>query len=540
MARLKTQGKVIIGAGIVLFGMTIAYFTGLLEPKNGTANNESVVVSSEASIEQPVGTNENPLKVSIVSFHGYAPALVANGNSLTTTSQSIFGRLGVNVEFVIQDDIPTLSTIFEANTAHCAWRTSDFWAQEQPNLRNSGHDGRAIMVVDNTQGADAVIARDPSIRRIEDLVGKRVALLQYTPSHGMLLDAIDNSSLSARAKAQIQMVFINVDEGTAGVRAAFESGQVDAAVLWDPDLALALRTSGSHVVYSTQVATNLIYDIIVCDSRVLNNQANHAAIQSFVSGWFAGVAQAESNKETAVSALVQTEEFFQLLSRERGNAFITSLFDNLVWTGLDDNLRILGLVGGTNYYESVYRRFDRIYRAAGTLANPNSPVIPPAESFDYRFVTALSAEHPEARTSAQAPQFTFSAEAAAQAETQTPVLTRPVMIPFESGMSDITREARDVIDTELAPLLDTLGSAYFEVSGNTDSTGTAAINNALSLQRANSVVSYLVSQWNFPRERFVIKGNGSRLPLCNEASPETTLAECRARNRATRIAVLRR
>ena len=108
--------------------------------------------------EGPLGSADNPLKVSIVSFHGYAPAIVANGNSLTTRDNSIFANNNVNVEFIIQDDIPTLSTIFESDTAHCAWRTSDFWAQEQPNLRNAGLDAKAIMVVDNTQGADAIIA----------------------------------------------------------------------------------------------------------------------------------------------------------------------------------------------------------------------------------------------------------------------------------------------------------------------------------------------------------------------------------------------
>ncbi len=37
-----------------------------------------------------LGSAGNPLKVSIVSFHGYAPALVANGNSLTTKPGSLF------------------------------------------------------------------------------------------------------------------------------------------------------------------------------------------------------------------------------------------------------------------------------------------------------------------------------------------------------------------------------------------------------------------------------------------------------------------
>src|SRR5690606_10450188 len=146
-----------------------------------------------------------------------------------------FAKEGVSVELIIQDDIPTLTTSFESGTAHCAWRTSDFWAQAQPNLRNSGHDGRAGVIVDNTQGGDAIIARDPSIQKVEDLAGKSIALLQYTPSDGMTIDAIDNSSLTARKKQSVRYVYINAEEGTAGVRAALESGNVDAAALWDPD-----------------------------------------------------------------------------------------------------------------------------------------------------------------------------------------------------------------------------------------------------------------------------------------------------------------
>ena len=54
----------------------------------------------------------------------------------------------------------------------------------------AGTHGRAIMIVDNTQGADAVITRDPKVKSIEDLVGKSTGLLQFTPSHGMFMDAV--------------------------------------------------------------------------------------------------------------------------------------------------------------------------------------------------------------------------------------------------------------------------------------------------------------------------------------------------------------
>ncbi len=496
-----------------------------------------------------VGTPGNPLKVSIVSFHGYAPALVANGKSLTTQPGSLMAQNGANVEFVIQDNIPALSEVFESGVAHCAWRTSDFWAQEQPNLRNAQLDARAIMVVDNTQGGDAIIASDPAIRRVEDLVGKKIALLQYTPSHGMTIDAIENSSLTARQKSQIQYVYINPDEQLAGVRAALESGSADAAVLWDPDLSLALQgISGAHVIYSTRIATNLIYDVIVCDKRVLDVPANDAGIQAFVKGWMAGVPVSRANHDEAVDALVQTEPFFAELARAEGNDFIKGLFSNLVWTGLEDNVRILGMAGGTNHYERVYRRFDGIYRAAGSLANPNSAVINPQESFEYKYIRSMFDAAPQARAVAQQPQFEFTTAGrdeiatAVEAETDIPVVTRPVTVNFATGSAELNERSKRTINDEMVPLIESHGSAYFEVSGNTDSVGSRRANMTLSEQRAQGVVDYLVQQWEFPAERFIITGNGPTKPLCDERAPDEGLSEdeCRARNRTTRVAVLQR
>lgn len=546
-AKLTPAAKIIITVAVLAVFGAATWHLGVKDMlsddvADGTDRSDSDEKGTSSG--DAIGTDDQPLKVSIVSFHGYAPALVANGSSLTTEPGSIFANEGLSVEFVIQDDIPTLATIFESGAAHCAWRTSDFWAQEQPNLRNNKLDARAVMVVDNTQGADAIITRDPSIRKVEDLVGKKVALLQYTPSHGMIIDAVENSSLTARQRTKIDYVFINADEGTAGVRAAFEGGQVDAAVLWDPDLSLALeKVSGSRVIYSTRTATNLVYDVIVCDKRVLDKSSQRDAVQKLVNGWMAGVEKAEADHDGAVKALVDTEEFFKLLEKEQGASFIKDLFKNLRWTGLEENARILGMAGGTNHYERVYKRFDVIYRAAGALANPNSPVVNPSDSFDYRFIKDALGKAPGQVEEAKKPEFTFdeTSATAAQKKADT-LLTKPVTVNFASGSAELSKRSQKTIDEDMVPLIESNGAAYFEVSGNTDSTGSKATNMRLSTERADSVVEYLASQWEFPKERFVVVGNGPNKPLCNEKTPDEglDLDGCRARNRATRVAVLRR
>lgn len=510
------------------------------EPAKGGAALPAPVVT----VGGRLGGAGNPLRVSLVSFHGYAPALVANGNSLKTQPGSIYAKLGVNIEFVINDDIPTLTTLFESKAAQCAWRTSDFWAQEQPNLRNSGHDARAMLIVDNTQGGDAVIVRDLAAQKIEDLAGKNVALLQYTPSHGMLIDAIENSSLTARAKKQVKTVFIKPEEGTAGVRAAFVAGSVDAAVLWDPDLSLALRdVKGSRVIYSTKTATNLIYDVMVCDQRELGKPENQETFQKFHDGWLEGVTASRANPDQAVEALIATKEYFKLLANKEGKPFVKGLFSNLVWTDLADNARILGLVGGVNHYERVYARFDEIYRAAGSLANPKSPVITPQESYDYRFVKAALQRNVKAQEAAARPTQTFSDQGRTTAMAAPAAVTKPVAVTFASGSAELSKRAQQVVDKEMVPFIENNGSAYFDLSGNTDSVGSAAANLALSQQRARAVADYLEKQWEIPRTRLRVSGNGSTRPLCDESNPaaaEMSLNECRALNRSTRLAVFAR
>jgi len=544
-----------LGVIIILAALASVAWNFFLKDKfnapTATPSNEAATAPAQSGGAQPVaaspaptggalGTSGNPLKVSIVSFHGYAPALIANGNSLKTTAGSIYARLGLNVEFVIHDDVPTMTTLFESKAAQCVWRTSDFWAQEQPNLRNSGHDAKAIVLVDNTRGADAIISADPAIKRVEDLAGKKVALVQFTPSHGLLIDAVENSSLTARARQTVQTVFIKPEEGTAGVRAALVAGNVDAAVLWDPDLSLALREAKANVIYSTKAASNLIFDLMACDSRELDKPQNEEVFQKFVDGWMEGVGVAKGDPDRAMEALIATEELFRVLAAKEGKPFVKSLFSNLLWTDLADNARILGMAGDVNHYERVYTRFDQIYRAAGALANPKSPVIPAQDSFDYRFIKNALARDSKAKEAAARPAQTYTEQGRAVAMATQAQVTKPVAVSFASGSFQLSKRAQQVIDKEMVPFIENNGSAYFELSGNTDSVGSAGANMVLSQQRSKAVAEYLEKQWEIPRARLRVTGYGSSRPLCNEADHAgagMTLDECRGLNRSTRLAV---
>ncbi|NOS98031.1 MAG: OmpA family protein [Methylotenera sp.] len=101
------------------------------------------------------------------------------------------------------------------------------------------------------------------------------------------------------------------------------------------------------------------------------------------------------------------------------------------------------------------------------------------------------------------------------AVTQTPdnrlKLDIPSDISFEVGHADISPNFRSILDT-FAKSLVANPNSNVTIIGHTDSTGSDAINNPLSMSRAASVRDYLTSR-GVALNRIVIDGRGSREPL---------------------------
>lgn len=101
------------------------------------------------------------------------------------------------------------------------------------------------------------------------------------------------------------------------------------------------------------------------------------------------------------------------------------------------------------------------------------------------------------------------------AVTQTPdnrlKLDIPSDISFAVGRADIQPNFRSILDTFATGLSSNTG-ANVTIVGHTDSTGTDAVNNPLSLNRATSVRDYLTTR-GVMASRFTVEGRGSREPI---------------------------
>lgn len=106
----------------------------------------------------------------------------------------------------------------------------------------------------------------------------------------------------------------------------------------------------------------------------------------------------------------------------------------------------------------------------------------------------------------------------------------PSDISFDVGRADIKSNFRTVLDTFATSLMDNPASNV-TVIGHTDSTGSDAVNNPLSLNRAASVRDYVVAR-GVASSRIAIEGRGSREPLVANDT-----AANRAKNRRVEIFV---
>lgn len=106
----------------------------------------------------------------------------------------------------------------------------------------------------------------------------------------------------------------------------------------------------------------------------------------------------------------------------------------------------------------------------------------------------------------------------------------PSDVSFATGRSDISASFVPILN-QFATSLNQNQITTVSIIGHTDSTGSDAINNPLSVDRANSARDYLAMR-GVARNRIMTEGRGSREPIADNSHPQT-----RATNRRVEIYV---
>ena len=104
-------------------------------------------------------------------------------------------------------------------------------------------------------------------------------------------------------------------------------------------------------------------------------------------------------------------------------------------------------------------------------------------------------------------------------------------VEFDFGKSTLRPESYNALD-DLVDYLKRKTNERIEIGGHTDNVGSDAKNLVLSLERAKSIVAYLIAK-GIENDRLVAKGYGAEEPI-----EENTTGEGRQKNRRTEVKIL--
>ena len=453
------------------------------------------------------------LKVGINTWAGHAPGIVANGGMKPGNPASLYKKkYGLDVEFVLLEDPTAKLAAFIKGDIDIMWDTVDSFSREASELKEKGLKARAIIQEDWSRGGDGIVSLK-TIKSVEDLKGKRIATTKYTPSHWLLLFLLAQSGLSPADRNEIEKNLVFTAEAPLAA-AMFKSGQVDAAVTWEPDLsgAVTAREKEAHILVSTTAATNVIADTLVARQQLIDEAPK--TVQSFVSGWFDAISVMKEDPQ-GTNQLVG--DALKLSVDDVGG-----MLSGLKLTSFADNALFFGLTGPKSYFDSLFNGAFIIWRKKGVVT-----VVVDAEDFkDSRFVASLAGNF-----KAQKVEESFAFKDKPKLNDRA-IVNKSLSIHFTTGSDEIMPGSYFTLDS-LGETMLAFGNTYLQVEGNTDSRGNEAANKSLSEKRSEAVQAYLVKNFNIEAKRFVTIGKGSANPV----APNTT-EDGRALNRRTDIKVV--
>jgi NitT/TauT family transport system substrate-binding protein len=190
-------------------------------------------------------------------------------------------------------------------------------------LAADGFQPKIVLVVDVSNGADVIVGR-AGMRTMRDLKGKSVAVESSALGAFVLSRALAVNGMQAD---DVNVVHVESNEQPG----AFEKGQVDGAVTFDPYRAQFLRAGAATLFDSRQIPGEIV-DILAVRASVVERRPN--AVQALLAGWFGAIDYMAGAPDDAARrmGIRQQTSGAQFLEAQRG----------LHVPSRDENLRMLG------------------------------------------------------------------------------------------------------------------------------------------------------------------------------------------------------
>lgn len=508
----------LIGGGIFAGLKTGFIKTGDSKTKDTTqdvvANNEPAKVDplTESHEEGNSVSDENePINLSLDEWIGWKSIIDANGG-LTTQPDSIYGKLGINVNINVINDATQSSNALIKGDLNAAGYTINRTAFLSKKFAEAGKDVVMPYITNYSNGGDGIIAKS-SIKTVNDLVGAKIGVPEFSEAQTLVVWFVNSSDLSDDEKAQIidNLVLFTTPDDAAK---AFFAGQIDVAATWEPYLTQAQNMTDAHVLFSTASSTNLVMDGILFDKDFA--ETHKTVVEKFIQGSL----EAATLYDTEFNAIREVMPMFNTASDED---IVANTVSAKLTTWKDNS----DLLNGTA--KTIYSDMCKVWASIGESVNTDLV----NTVFDDTYVKAISDKFNTTEVS-NTETVKVTEENKQEIEDTEALLSGSASVTFVKNTAKFSDSASAAEELnrfiEIAKVLD---GAIIEIAGNTDPNPNSdpldEYNKKLSMQRAETVKNYFIIN-GISADRIVVIGNGSSNPVV-----ENDTEEHRALNRRTDV-----
>ena len=246
------------------------------------------------------------------TWTGYSPMFIAK-------ELGYFEEAGINMDIQVIEDESTYAALITRGSVQFLATAQD------PNIKMfaNGADSRFVLTMDASVGADGLVTT-AEVETLDDLAGKTLALDKSASSYYFFLTALENGSSITEDDINVADMSDTTEAGLA-----FMSGQVDAAIMWEPELSEALDSvEGAHAL-----VTSADYPETILDSLVVNTayaEEHPEVVEAVAEAWYKAIDFLEENPEEACELMASG---FEEVTAED----IAADMEGLVFFGREDN-----------------------------------------------------------------------------------------------------------------------------------------------------------------------------------------------------------
>lgn len=316
------------------------------------------------------------LQVPLITWGGDIVAILANGSSTMTTDDSIFGRKGLKLKLVRQDNFKKqVEAYLKGETPYL--RGTMGMINMAAEVISGDNRTKPIIIYQMTwsSGGDCLVVK-PGIQTAKDLKGKNIALQAYGPHVDYLSKILKDAGLSMK-DVNIKWTSDLTGTDNSPAEALYEK-DVHAAFVIIPD-GLMLTSNGTvgtgaegsikgaRIMLSTKTANRIIADVYAVRSDYFKSHYNE--VKDFVHGLMIAKQQLKALVSAKESRMPEYKKTFSaaaeiLLDSAQATGDAQALYGDCEYTGFAGNVKFFG---DTKWPRNINRLTDEIQSAFITI-----------------------------------------------------------------------------------------------------------------------------------------------------------------------------